>query len=314
MKFIKDYKEGDRVFDIYLCKHKQSAVTKNGKPYETVILQDKTGTVDGKIWDPNSAGIDDFDSLDYIEVMGDVTSFAGALQMSIKRVRRVQEGEYDPADYLPVTTKNVEELYQKLTNLVHSVKNPDLHRLLAGFFVEDTEFIKKFRFSSAAKSVHHGFVGGLLEHTVSVAQLCDFYAGRYEILNRDLLITAALCHDIGKTKELSSFPENDYTDAGQLLGHIMIGSQMIHDKIREIEGFPEKLERELQHCVLAHHGELEYGSPKKPALAEAAALNLADNTDARMETLTEIFRAAGPQEDWLGYNRLFESNLRRSSQ
>ena len=210
--------------------------------------------------------------------------------------------------------KNVEELYQKLTNLVHSVKNPDLHRLLAVFFVEDTEFIKKFRFSSAAKSVHHGFVGGLLEHTVSVAQLCDFYAGRYEILNRDLLITAALCHDIGKTKELSAFPENDYTDEGQLLGHIMIGSQMIHDKIREIEGFPEKLERELQHCVLAHHGELEYGSPKKPALAEAAALNLADNTDARMETLTEIFQAAGPQEDWLGYNRLFESNLRRSSQ
>ena len=314
MKYLKDLHEGMRVSCIYLCKYRQSAVTKNGKPYENVVLQDKTGTLDAKIWEPNSQGIDDFDSLEYIEVMGDVTSFAGALQMSIKRVRRVQEGEYDPADYLPVTTKNVEELYQKLTNLVHSVKNPDLHRLLAGFFVEDTEFIKKFRFSSAAKSVHHGFVGGLLEHTVSVAQLCDFYAGRYEILNRDLLITAALCHDIGKTKELSAFPENDYTDEGQLLGHIMIGSQMIHDKIREIEGFPEKLERELQHCVLAHHGELEYGSPKKPALAEAAALNLADNTDARMETLTEIFRAAGPQEDWLGYNRLFESNLRRSSQ
>lgn len=314
MKYLKDLHEGMRVSSIYLCKHRQSAVTKNGKPYENVILQDKTGTLDAKIWEPNSQGIDDFDSLDYIEVMGDVTSFAGALQMSIKRVRRVQEGEYDPADYLPVTDKNVEELYQTLLKYVQNIKNPWLLKLLQSFFVEDKEFIKKFRFSSAAKSVHHGFVGGLLEHTVSVAHLCEFFCRRYDILNHDLLITAALCHDIGKTRELSAFPENDYTDEGQLLGHIMMGSQMIHDRVREISGFPEKLERELIHCVLAHHGELEYGSPKKPALAEAVALNMADNTDAKMETLTEIFRAALPQEEWLGYNRLFESNLRRAGQ
>ena len=132
------------------------------------------------------------------------------------------------------------------------------------------------------------------------------------IFNEDLLITAAMLHDIGKTKELSPFPMNDYTDDGQLLGHIMIGAEMIHDKAREIPGFPEKLESELKHCILAHHGELEYGSPKKPALAEAVALNLADNTDAKMETLTEIFRAAGDNKEWLGYNRLFESNLRKS--
>ena len=314
MKYLKDLHEGMRVSSIYLCKHRQSAVTKNGKPYENVILQDKTGTLDAKIWEPNSQGIDDFDSLDYIEVMGDVTSFAGALQMSIKRARRVQEGEYDPADYLPVTDKNIDELYQTLLKYVQTVKNPWLLKLLQSFFVEDADFIKKFRFSSAAKSVHHGFVGGLLEHTVSVAHLCEFFSRRYAILNHDLLITAALCHDIGKTRELSAFPENDYTDEGQLLGHIMIGSQMLHDRAREIPGFPEKLERELIHCVLAHHGELEYGSPKKPALAEAVALNMADNTDAKLETLTELFRAALPQEEWLGYNRLFESNLRRTGQ
>lgn len=314
MKYLKDLHEGMRISSIYLCKHRQAAVTKNGKPYENVILQDKTGTMDAKIWEPNSQGIDDFDSLDYIEVMGDVTSFAGALQMSIKRVRRVQEGEYDPADYLPVTTKNVEELYQTLLKYVQSIKNPWLLQLLQRIFQEDQEFVKRFRFSSAAKSVHHGFVGGLLEHTVSVAHLCEFFARRYPILNRDLLIAAALCHDIGKTRELSCFPENDYTDEGQLLGHIMMGSQMLHDRIRELPGFPDKLERELIHCVLAHHGELEYGSPKKPALAEAVALNMADNTDAKLETLTEIFSAALPQEEWLGYNRLFESNLRRSGQ
>lgn len=126
-------------------------------------------------------------------------------------------------------------------------------------------------------------------------------------------MTAAMLHDIGKTVELSQFPMNDYTDDGQLLGHIMIGAEMIHDKAREIPGFPKKLESELKHCILAHHGELEYGSPKKPALAEAVALNLADNTDAKMETLTEIFRAAGEQKDWLGFNRLFESNLRKTT-
>ena len=135
MKYLKDLHEGMRVSSIYLCKHRQSAVTKNGKPYENVILQDKTGTLDAKIWEPNSQGIDDFESLDYIEVMGDVTSFAGALQMSIKRVRRVQEGEYDPADYLPVTDKNVEELYQTLLKYVQGIKNPWLLKLLQSFFV-----------------------------------------------------------------------------------------------------------------------------------------------------------------------------------
>ena len=152
-----------------------------------------------------------------------------------------------------------------------------------------------------------------MEHTVSVTKLCDYYCNSYPMLNRDLLITAAIFHDIGKTQELSAFPVNDYTDDGQLLGHIMIGAEMVHDAARQIPGFPAKLESELKHCILAHHGELEYGSPKKPALVEAAALNLADNTDAKMETFREIFDGAGEQNDWLGYNRLFESNIRKTS-
>lgn len=150
--------------------------------------------------------------------------------------------------------------------------------------------MKRFKGHSAAKTVHHGFIGGLLEHTVNVVKLCIYYCKSYSILNQDLLITAAMPHDAGKTVELSAFPANDYTDEGQLLGHIMIGAEMIHDRAREIPDFPAKPERELKHCILAHHGELEYGSPKKPALAEAARLNLADNTDAKMETLTEILR------------------------
>ena len=314
MRFINELHEGDRINGIYLCKQKQSAVTKNGKPYENLIIQDKTGVIDGKIWDPNSLGIDDFDALDYIDIVGDVTSFAGAMQLNIKRVRKAFEGEYDPADYLPVSENSTDDMSQQLNAFIKSIKNEYLSTLLNKLFIEDKEFVKSFQEHSAAKTVHHGFIGGLMEHTLSVTRLCDYMAGVYPLLNRDLLIAAALLHDVGKTKELSSFPMNDYTDEGQLLGHIIIGAQMIHDLAREIPEFPVDLENQLVHCILAHHGELEYGSPKKPALAEAVALSFADNTDAKMETIKEIF-AAVPEgnTDWVGYNRMFESNLRRTS-
>lgn len=308
MKYIKDYKEGDRVFDIYLCKHKQSAVTKNGKPYDNVILQDKTGTVDAKVWDPNNAGIDDFDTLDYIEVYGDVTSFQGALQVNVKRIRKCREGEYNPADYLPVSKFPIEDMMQELLGYINSIENTYLKKLLQMLFVEDEAFVEAFKKSSAAKTVHHGFVGGLLQHTLAVTRLCDYYCSQYPILKRDLLLSAAICHDIGKTKELSLFPENDYTDDGQFLGHIVIGSEMVGEKIREIPGFPKMLANELKHCILAHHGELEFGSPKKPAIAEAMALNFADNTDAKLQTFTELMENT-TETGWLGFNRLFESNV-----
>ena len=313
MKYIKDYKYGDRVFDIYFCKFKSSAVTKNGKNYDNVILQDKTGTLDAKIWDPNNAGIADFDAMDYIEVYGEVTSFNGALQVNVKRVRKCEEGEYDEKEYMPVSKKNLDEMYAELLKIIDSIQNTYLQTLLKKFFVDDQEFAQRFKRASAAKSVHHGFIGGLLEHTLSVTKLCDYYCTAYPVLNRDLLLTAAICHDMGKTKEISAFPINDYTDAGQFLGHIVMGSEMVSEKAREIPGFPPMLEMELKHCILAHHGEYEYGSPKKPALIEAVALNKADDTDAKMETFTEILDAT-QETGWLGFNRLFESNLKKTSE
>ena len=313
MKYIESLREGERINEVYLCKFKQAALTKAGKPYDNVILQDKTGTLEAKIWDPGSVGIDEFDAMDYVAVTGDITSFQGNLQLSIKRVRKVGEGEYDPKDYLPATDKNVDEMYAELMSFVNSVKNPYLSRLLHSFF-DDANFAKAFKFHSAAKSVHHGFVGGLLEHTVSVTRNCDYFAQNYPFLNRDMLLTAAMFHDIGKLKELSTFPENDYTDAGQLLGHIIIGTEWIGEKIREIDGFPEVLANELKHCILAHHGELEYGSPKKPALVEALALSFADNLDAKMETVRELLNNVPDNYlTWQGYNRLLESNIRKTS-
>ncbi len=314
MKYIETLREGERLGEIYLCKSRQTALTKAGKPYESLILQDKTGTLDAKIWDPNSQGIDEFEALDYIDVMGDVTSFQGSLQLNVKRIRKVRQGEYDPKDYLPVSEKDIDKMYLELTEFIHEMKNPYLKQLCSGFFLEDPEFERRFKFHSAAKNVHHGFVGGLLEHTLSVTKLCNYYTKAYPMLHRDLLLSSAMFHDIGKLEELSSFPANDYTDEGQLLGHIMIGAEMVGERIRAIPDFPIKLANELKHCILSHHGELEYGSPKKPALAEAVALSFADNTDAKMQTMKEALAAANGNTGWLGYNRLFESNIRKTSE
>jgi 3'-5' exoribonuclease len=314
MKYIKDLREGDTVSGIYLCKHKQAAVTKNGKAYENVILQDKTGTIDAKVWDPNSLGIGEYDAMDYIDIYGDVTSFQGMLQISVKRIRVCQENEYNPADYLPVSSKNIDTMYLELQELIQSIGNGYYRQLLENLFVKDEAFAKAFRNSSAAKTVHHGFVGGLLEHTLSVTKLCDYYCHAYPVLNRDLLLTAAMCHDIGKTKEISPFPENDYTDDGQLLGHIVMGSQMVAERAAKIPGFPPVQLTQLQHCILAHHGKYEFGSPKIPALIEALALNYADDTDAKLETFKEILESNRDNAGWLGYNRLFESNLRATRQ
>ncbi|MBQ3664595.1 MAG: HD domain-containing protein [Lachnospiraceae bacterium] len=315
MKYIETLRDGDTVRGIYLCKQRMTAMTKNGKPYENVILQDKTGVIDGKIWTPNSMGIMDFDALDYIDVTADVTTFNGSLQMNIKGVRVAEEGEYHPADYLPSSRKDIEVMYQELLDRIKSVKNENLRKLLEMIFIEDTNFVDKFKKHSAAKTIHHSFIGGLLEHTLSVTNLCEYFSKAYPVLNHDLLLTAAMLHDIGKVYELSSFPQNDYTDSGQLLGHIVMGYEMVGQKIKKIEGFPAKTARELLHCILAHHGELEYGSPKKPALPEAFALNLADNADAKLETLSEILLNTKPADgsEWYGFNRVLDSNLRKST-
>ena len=312
MRFINELKEGDIVSGVYLCKTKQALKTKAGKNYYSLLLQDKTGTIDTKIWELNG-GIEHFEALDFIKIEGQVTLFQGTPQLNVRRARRAEEGSYNPADYMPVSRYDIEVMYKELLHFCNEISQPYLHALVTSFFVKDSGFIKSFKSHSAAKSVHHGFVGGLLEHTLSVVKLCDFYTTRYPMLNRDLLLTCAMLHDIGKTKELSLFPENDYTDAGQLIGHIVIGVEMIHDKIKEIPGFPEILENEVKHCIVAHHGELEYGSPKKPALMEAMALNLADNTDAKMETMTELSGSAPDTLEWMGFNRILDSNIRKTS-
>lgn len=309
MNYINELRDGEMISEVYLCKNKVVAKTKAGKSYYSMQLQDKTGMIDAKVWELTNA-IAHFEPMDFIRVDAQVTSFNGSLQLNVKRVRVADIGEYDTADYMPCSQKNIDSMYEQLVAIINSVKDEYLHKLLSMFFIEDKEFADRFKKHSAAKSIHHGFIGGLLEHSLSVAKLCSYLADNYPVLKRDLLITAAICHDIGKIDELSEFPENDYTDEGQLVGHIVMGAMMISEKIAQIPGFPTVLANELKHCILAHHGELEYGSPKKPSLIEALALAHADNIDAKLQTFTEVLNANQDKAGWLGFNKMFESNIR----
>ena len=312
MKFLNEYSDGNRISGIYYCKQKITAQTKNGKAYYNLVLSDKTAALDAKVWDVNSDAIAEFEAKDYVDIVGDVSLYNGSLQITVRRLRVASEGEYDESDYQPRSRYKKSDMYDALMKFVDLVEDPHYKRLLNFFFADDKETVDAFMKMSAAKSIHHGFMGGLLEHTLGVVRLCQVYTKCYPFLNRDLLLTAAMLHDIGKLKELSFFPENDYTDDGQLLGHIMIGVEMIHDACVKLGDIPPMHESQLKHCILSHHGELEYGSPKKPALAEAVALSLADLTDARMETMREILDQNKDNNGWFGFNKVFESNLRKT--
>lgn len=312
MNYINTLREGDNISEVYFCKQKVVAQSKNGKTYYSLVLQDKTGTLDAKVWDLSNA-IAHFEAMDFIKVDGQITVYNNSLQMNVRRIQKAQEGTYDESEYMPYTKYNVEEMYTELLGFVNSVKNEYLSKLLKSFFVDDENFVKRFKKHSAAKAVHHNFIGGLLQHTLAVTKMCDFLASSYDIINRDLLITASICHDIGKLHELSKFPENDYTDEGNLLGHIVMGAMMVRDKANEIEGFPPLLQSELEHCILAHHGELEYGSPKKPQLVEAVALSFADNTDAKMESFRAEAESSVTETGWIGYSKWFDSNIRKTT-
>ena len=313
MKYLNTIQPGEQVRETYMVKEVKQALTKNNKEYWNVTLQDKTGAVNAKVWDPTSPGIEEFAALDYINIVADSQEYKGQLQLIIRQATKVSVRDVVPEDFLPCSEYNIDEMYDELMNLINSVKTSYMHELLMSFF-GDEDFKKKFCFCSAAKSVHHNFVGGLLEHTLSVARVCNFFAKHYAFLDRDLLVTAAICHDIGKIDEFSPFPENDYTDDGNLIGHIVIGAGMVRDHIKDIPDFPAVKAKELEHCILAHHGELEFGSPKKPAICEAMALSFADNVDAKMQTMKQaIYNSPNTSLAWKGYNKFLESNVRATS-
>jgi 3'-5' exoribonuclease len=311
MRYLEDIRENEQVIEHYLCRSKQTLKTRGGKTYLSLRLSDKTGTMDAKVWEMNN-DIQSFDEGDMVKIDAQVATFQNELQLKVSKLRKSREGEYIPMNYVACTEKDIPTLYAQVCDFVKSVQHPKLRRLLEILLVEDESRAAAFQARSAAKQMHHAYMGGLLEHTLHVAQLCEFLVARYKHVNRDLLITTALLHDIGKIHELSEMPMNDYTDDGQLLGHITIGVQLIHDAVRGIEGFPPELATLVKHSILAHHGEYEYGSPKLPATIEAYLLHCADNLDAKIKSFEEILDKDATPGRWTGYQKMLNRYVRRS--
>jgi len=311
MRYIEDIKDGENVTAHYLCKRKETFKTKSGKNYLSLTLADKTGQITAKVWTLNN-DIQNFDAGDFIKIDATAQLYNDEIQLSIRKIRKSMAGEYLPADYIPTTDKDIESLYAAICVIIDSIENSHIKTMLTGIFARDGHIGSAFLSHSAAKNMHHSYMGGLCEHTLAVAQICDFLAPRYKFVNRDVLICAALLHDIGKIFELSPFPENDYTDKGQLLGHIFMTGQLIADEAAKIDGFPPTLTALLQHCILSHHGKHEYGSPILPKTIEAIILSYADITDAHTKMFEEALEKGSPQADWMGYHRVLQRDIRRS--
>ena len=311
MRYLNELREGENVIEFYFCKLRQSMKSKAGKNYLSVVLQDKTGTVNAKVWDVTSR-TQNFDTGDFIKIDGLVQLYNGETQIILHRVRRAQEGEYDEADYIPSTKNDIETMWSEFLSFIDTIENAHIKKLLTAVFMENEEVNKKFKKHTAAKSMHHNYLGGLLEHSLSVTKMCDMMAKHYTMTNRDILVACGMLHDVAKIRELSDFPNIDYTDSGELLGHLVMGCEMIGREADKIEGFPPELKNMMQHCILSHHGQLEYGSAKTPRTLEAMLLHYADDMDAYVKMFEDAVEADNTQGAWVGYHRVMERNLRKT--
>ena len=311
MRYLSDLKEGEHIIEHYLCRQKASLKTKAGKTYFSLKLQDKTGVVDAKVWELHN-DIKEFEEGDVIKIDGTVLHYNNETQIKINRIRKSLEGEYVDSDFIPTTEKDIEEMFSQLTDMINSLENTFLKTLLENIILKNEAHVKALKSHSAAKQMHHSYMGGLFEHTLSVAEICEFMSSRYRYLNRDLLLTGAILHDIGKIYELTPMPKNEYTDDGQMLGHIIIGVEMVSAEAVKIPDFPHSLMSLVKHLIISHHGEYEFGSPKLPQTAEAILLHYADNMDAKLKTFEEILDKDTTPGPWAGYQKALARYVRKS--
>jgi len=305
MRYIAELRDGDHVIDYYLVKDKQMLLTKANKEYLKLSLEDKTGSMNAMVWELSNV-ISAFEKADVVQVDAKVALYNGDLQMTVARIRKAKPTEYDASEFFRTSKEKPEDIYQRLLALMQQVRDPGLRQLLAHFFVDDAQLIARLKAHPAAKSVHHGYMGGLLEHSVSVTTIALSFRNQYPDLNPDLLIAGGLLHDIGKLYELNPLPLGDYSDAGNLLGHISIGYQMVHDAAIQIPEMTPEKRLLLEHMILSHHGELDFGSPVVPKTREAMALHLADLADSKMKQVAEAIEMDHTDGNWTGYNRPLE--------
>jgi 3'-5' exoribonuclease len=305
-QFVMDIKERDLVESVFLVHDRTTAMAKNGKPYMTVRLMDNSGEIEGRIWDRVEEWESCFRKDDFIWVQGRASRYMGKMQLVIMDLHRLDVAEVNLEDFLPVTPKDRAALERELAGWPQKIADPHYRALLQAIF-EDPDLKKRFVTAPAAKSMHHVYVGGLLEHSLSVASLAEDISGRYAGIDHDLLVTAALLHDVGKTVELSYSRSFDYTDEGKLLGHIVIGTEMVAKKIGEIPGFPLEKAILIKHLLVSHHGQYDFGSPKRPKTLEAVILNMVDDLDAKINAVQLLLASeAGSNESWTSYHRLLE--------
>src|SRR5579864_7990107 len=294
--------ENQTITTSFVVAGKQVKPKKNGEPYLALSLADRTGQIEAKMWDGVPEAIDTFEQDDFVKVRGLLNKYNGRFQLTVHKIRRMEEAEVQYADYLPKTTKDVDQLWNTVGDFVKGFTNPHLKALLEAFMA-DPEIERGYKNAPAAKTLHHAFIGGLLDHVVSLLTLCDLVTRNYPQVDRDLVMTGAFLHDIGKIYELAYARSFTYTTPGQLLGHMIIELEMLHAKLAKLPDFPNELKILLEHMIISHHGQYEFGSPKLPMFPEALLLHYLDDLDSKMESMRAHFkREEGMDSDWTTYN------------
>lgn len=305
--FISDMHDRDRVKTRLLVQQKQVPLNKNGKPYLALVLMDRSGTIEGRVWENVTRLADSFDSGDFLDIEATVVEFNNRLQLKISNLQRVDPDGIDPQDFLPSSLRDRAEMLARVTDLLDSIEDQQLRRFVRGLLADD-DFTKRFSRAPAAKSIHHAYLGGLLEHTLAVMELCVQVAAAYPGLDRDLLLAGAFLHDVGKISELSSAVGFDYTDEGRLVGHLVLGVEMLRDWARQQPALPAETVIKLEHMILAHHGSFEFGSPRRPKTQEALVLHYLDELDAKLQAFRQVARRE-TNKRWSTYQRLFDRYL-----
>jgi 3'-5' exoribonuclease len=302
--WVADIKDNDQVRGQYLVKSKRIGSTKKGDPFLSLTLADRSGEIEARVWERANDLSSLFSEGNILEIEGAAGSYRGEVQLTLSGLKAVKEPG-DPSLFIEATKQDVTKMMLSLREVLRKIENPQIKSLIDKFF-NDPVFVQSFKKAPAAKNFHHSTLGGLLEHTLSVCRLALLVAEHYAELNRDLLLAGAFLHDIGKTKELSAATGIDYTDEGRLIGHLSLGVSMVDEKLAAMEDFPEEIALRLKHLILSHHGEYEFGSPKKPAFLEAFALHLIDDLDAKMNGLGRFIEKDRQEGRWTDFNRLFD--------
>lgn len=307
--FVKDLKDKDAVDNVFLVKTKSTPLSKSGKPYLVMMLGDRTGAIEARMWDNVEGVMNTFEIDDFVSVRGTVNLYQKRRQLVIGQINRIAKSEVNANDFLPVSRHDCEAMFKNLMAIVRGMQNKYLRQLVIDT-LEDPEIQAKFMKCPAARSIHHAWIGGLLEHTLSICKIMLFLAGHYPKLDLDLLLVGAVFHDIGKIWELDFDSNVAYTDAGKLVGHLVLGSELIEKKASLIKGFPIELKNVCKHIVLSHHGKYEYGSPKLPSTIEALIVGYIDDLDSKITALQTFYEnEQGRNEAWSGFNSVFERHF-----